>query len=75
VEVITLAPRLNTVGVLAEKVNAPLHRVLFVLRTRAHIQPAAYAGRARLYDSRAVAMVRHELNAIDARHRCRGPGA
>ena len=72
VAVIPIAPRLITVGVIAEKVSAPLHRVLFILRTRAHIRPAAYADRVRLYDSRAVAMVRHELSAIDARHCSRG---
>jgi hypothetical protein len=43
---------------------------LRVLATRAHIRPAARAGNLRLYDQRAVAMVRHELNSIDAR-RCR----
>jgi hypothetical protein len=40
-----------------------------VLATRAHIRPVARAGNVRPYDRRAVAMVRHELNAIDAR-RC-----
>jgi hypothetical protein len=74
VEVIPLAPQLNTSGLIAKKVNAPLHRVLHVLRTRPHIKPAAYAGHVRLYDARAVAMVRHELNAIDARHCCQGGG-
>jgi hypothetical protein len=47
-----------------------LHRVLYVLATRLHIRPSARAGTLRLYDRRAVAMVRHELNAIDAQ-RCR----
>lgn len=45
----------------------PLHCVLRVLATRPYIRPAARAGTLRLYDRRAVAMVRHELNAIDAR--------
>lgn len=44
--------------------------VIHVLATRRHIRPSARAGTLRLYDKRAVAMVRHELNAIDAR-RCR----
>jgi hypothetical protein len=56
--------------VIAANLSAPLHRVLHVLATRKHIQPAARAGTLRLYNRRAVAMVRHELNAIDAR-RCR----
>jgi hypothetical protein len=63
-------PRLITPGVIASELRVPLHRVLHVLATRPHITPSARAGTLRLYDRRAVAMVRHELNAIDAR-RCR----
>ncbi len=63
------APRLTTAGVIATELRVPLHRVLHVLATRQHIRPSARAGTLRLYDRRAVAMVRHELNAIDAR-RC-----
>jgi hypothetical protein len=66
----TSTPRLITAGVIAAELSAPLHRVLHVLATRQHIRPAARAGTLRLYGRRAVAMVRHELNAIDAR-RCR----
>jgi hypothetical protein len=65
-------PRLITPGVIAWQLHEPLHRVLHVLATRAHIRPTARAGTLRLYDRRAVTMVRHELNAIDAR-RCRKP--
>lgn len=60
-------PRLRTPGVAAMALGVPLHRVLYVLRTRKHIRPVACAGRLRLYDQAAVAMLRHELNAIDAR--------
>jgi hypothetical protein len=63
-------PQLITAGVIAAELSAPLHRVLRVLATRPHIRPSARAGTLRLYDREAVAMVRHELNAIDAR-RCR----
>lgn len=63
-------PRLITAGVIAAELHTPLHRVLHVLATRQHIRPSARAGTLRLYDRRAVAMVRYELNAIDAR-RCR----
>lgn len=59
--------RLRTPGVIAERLGVPLHRVEYVLRTRPHIQPAAVAGRLRLYLPSAMAAVRHELNAIDAR--------
>jgi hypothetical protein len=65
---------LRTVGHMASALGAPLHRVEYVLRTRQHIRPRARAGRIRLYDLRALAQVRHELNAIDARHAaCAGP--
>ena len=60
-------PRLRTPGVIAQELGESLARVQYVLRTRAHIKPAALAGRLRLYDRQAVAMVRHECNAIDAR--------
>ena len=63
----TDAPRLRTPGVLAELLGVPLHRVDYILRTRRHIRPAARAGRLRLYDNEALAMLRHELNAIDSR--------
>lgn len=63
-------PNLITTGVIAAELRAPLHRVQHVLATRPHIRPSARAGTLRLYDRRAVAMVRYELNLIDAR-RCR----
>ena len=63
-------PRLRTPGVIAEELEKPLSRVLYVLRTRQHIRPTAFAGRFRLYDRRAVAEIRHELHTIDARQ-CR----
>ena len=66
--------RLRTPGVLAAHLDEPLHRVLYVLRTRGHIRPSARAGCLRLYDREAVALIRHELNAIDARRTGRTPG-
>ncbi len=62
--------QLRTPGVMAGELGQPLHRVLHILATRAHIRPAARAGTLRLYDREAVALVRYELNTIDAR-RCR----
>ena len=59
-------PKLRTPGVLAADLGQPLHRVLYVLRTRPHIRPTATAGRLRLYDRDAAARLRHELTAIDA---------
>jgi hypothetical protein len=66
-------PLLITPGVIAAELCVPLHRVLHVLATRQHIRPSARAGTLRLYDRQGVAMVRHEINAIDAR-RCRQEG-
>ncbi len=60
-------PRLRTPGVIAQELGESLTRVQYVLRTRPHIRPAALAGRLRLYDRDAVAMIRHECHAIDAR--------
>lgn len=60
-------PRLRTPGVIARELGESLQRVQYVLRTRSHIKPTALAGRLRLYDRHVVAMVRHEINAMDAR--------
>jgi hypothetical protein len=62
-------PRLITPGVIATELGQPLHRVLHVLATRPHICPSARAGTLRLYDRQAVAMVRRELEEIDARRK------
>lgn len=60
-------PRLLTPGTIAEELRQPVRRVQYVLATRQHIRPSALAGIVRLYDRHAMAQVRHELNAIDAR--------
>ena len=62
----TAPPRLRTPGVIADELGQPLHRILYVLRTRRHIRPVARAGRMRLYDLQGVAMIRYALNAVDA---------
>lgn len=64
-------PRLLTPGVIAAELKVPLHRVLHVLATRLHIRPAARAGTLRLYERDAIAQIRHELSAIDARRHSR----
>ena len=60
-------PQLITPGVIAVELGEPLHRVLHVLATRQHILPTARAGTLRLYDRKAVAMIRQELDAINSR--------
>ncbi len=67
-----MEPRLITVGIIAEELKEPLHRVVNVLKTRPHLVPAARAGTLRLYRAEIVDAVRRELAAIDAR-RSRGP--
>src|SRR3972149_4468455 len=64
----TAVPSLLTPGRIADALAVPLPRVLYILATRPQIRPAARAGTLRLYDSAAVAAVRHELNAISARN-------
>jgi hypothetical protein len=54
-------PLLRTPGVIAQELGEPLHRVLYVLKTRQHITPSARAGRLRLYDFAAVDKVRSAL--------------
>ena len=71
---ITATPRLRTPGRIAQQLGVPLHRVQHILATRAHIQPAALAGTIRLYDAAALAQIRHELNAQDARRSARQGG-
>jgi hypothetical protein len=63
----TNTPKVRTAGSIARELNEPLHRVAYILNTRSHIRPMCRAGRLRVYDCVAVAQVRHELNAIDAR--------
>jgi hypothetical protein len=58
----------------ADELGVPLPKVLYVLSTRRHIQPAARAGTLRLYGREAVAAIRHELNAIAARRGGQGVG-
>ena len=45
-----------------------------VCQTRPHIRPSARAGRLRLYDREALALIRHELNSIDAQQAGREGG-
>ena len=59
--------QLLTPGRIADLLGQPIYRVAYILRTRPHIKPSAKAGNVRLYDRQALAQVRHEVNAIDAR--------
>ena len=67
-----MVPILTTPGRIAAELGVPLGRVLYVLSSRGHILPRARAGTLRLYDRRAVAMIRHEINAIEDRRGGKG---
>ena len=68
-------PKLITLGVIAERLGVPLHRIRHVLATRPHIKPTAVAGNLRLFDSQAVAQVRYEITLSDARRAEKGSDA
>ncbi len=58
---------LLTIGKIADELSQPVTRVAYILKTRRHIQPSAVAGVTRLFDRQALAQIRHEVNAIDAK--------
>lgn len=60
-------PRLATIGALAQRFNVPLHRIEYIVRSRTYIKPQARAGGVRCFGDEAVAQIRHELRAMDAR--------
>lgn len=60
-------PKLATVGQIADLLDAPVYRIEYILRSRRHIRPRAIAAGARCFDDHGVSLIRHELNAIDAR--------
>ncbi len=53
-------PQLRTPGVMAAELDAPINRVLYLLR-KLNIRPIGRAGVLRLYDRAAVEVVRAEL--------------
>ncbi len=58
-------PTAPTVGEIARRLNVPLHRVEYVIRSRG-ILPAAKAGNARLFTDEDVSVIRSELDRIDS---------
>jgi hypothetical protein len=68
----TPIPRLLTSGEMSRRLKEPLSRIAHILATRPDIQPAALAGRTRLYDNRSMARVKYELNLAAARRAGRG---
>ena len=64
---IEVPQKLWTIGKIADHLHVPVHRVRHILKTRRHIQYRALAGLTRLFDAKAVAQIRHEITAVDAR--------
>ena len=65
------APELLTIGKIARLLDVPVHRIEYILRTRADIIPLAVAGRTRLFGVKALRRIRYELNCIAAREEAR----
>ena len=55
---------LPTVGVIAERLQKPIHRIEYVIRARG-IQPAAVAGNCRVFTDEQVERIAEELRRID----------
>jgi hypothetical protein len=55
-----------TVGEIARRLDEPIHRIEYVLRTR-NIHPKGLAGNCRVYTEEDVQQIAAELQHIDAR--------
>ena len=64
------SPSFPTVGEIARRLGEPLHRVEYVIRTRA-IRPMGVAGNARVFGDEVVGQIADELQRIDS-ERTRG---
>ncbi len=56
---------LATVGAIAQRLNEPLHRIEYVIRSR-RIEPVARAGNARIFSETQIQHIESELTRIDA---------
>ena len=54
-----------TIGEIARRLNAPTHRIEYVIRSRG-IEPAATAGNARVFTEADVAHIASELHQIES---------
>jgi hypothetical protein len=59
------AEPMPTVGVIARRLNAPLHRIEYVIRSR-NIIPAGTAGNARVFTEADVSHIASELKRIES---------
>ena len=54
-----------TVGQIAKRLGAPVHRVEYVLRTRGQLRPLGRAGHARVYSEGDLQFIGSELRKIN----------
>jgi hypothetical protein len=54
-----------TVGRIAQKLGAPLHRIEYVLRTRRNIRPVASTGNARIFAEEDLGLIEAALREMD----------
>ena len=58
--------KLLTTGLIAEKLGTTPDRIRYIVQRRM-IRASAMAGNTKLYDNAALARIRYELNALDAK--------
>jgi DNA-binding transcriptional MerR regulator len=56
---------LPTIGIIAEQLGEPVHRIEYVIRSR-NIQPSGRAGNARVFTDGDIERIASELRRIDA---------
>lgn len=59
------AVTMPTVGVISRRLDQPIHRIEYVIRSRG-IQPQGIAGNARVYTEASVDLIAAELRRIDS---------
>ena len=57
-------PLVPTTGEIARRINRPVHRVEYIIRTR-HIRPSGRAGNMRIFTEADVQLIAEELRRID----------
>ena len=61
----TKTPSMPTIGEIARRLAVSTHRVEYLIRARG-IAPCGRAGNARVFDEKAINVIRAEVNRIDA---------
>lgn len=58
---------LPTVGEISRRLDVPLHRIEYVIRSR-QIEPVSVAGNSRVFSEQQVQLIASELRRIEAEH-------